>query len=126
MVEVTAGRAAGLDCLPSPFPSSLPPPPPPPQERPPLRRECYLVLLAGLYRAVVVFLYSCGRILVVGVIYIPFVLLGGRLQARSIFTTLSLSWPLVVNVYRHVLFAILEGTESQVAMSRIQVSQPAG
>ena len=79
-------------------------------------------MLAGLYRAVVVLLYSCGRILVIAVAYIPFVLVGGRLQARSVFTIISLTWPLMVNVYRHVLFALLEGTESQVAMSRIQVS----
>ena len=112
MVEVSgssAGKAAGPSHLLSPLPSSL-------------RRECYLVLLAGLYRAVVVFSYSCGRVLVIGVAYIPFVLMGGQLQARSVFTIISLAWPLVLNVYRHVLFALVEGTEAQVAASRIQVS----
>ena len=80
------------------------------------------MLLAGVYRAVIVFQFLCGRVLVLGVIFVPFSLMGGDLTPRITFTIISLSWPLVLHGYRHVLLATLEGTEMQVASSRIQVS----
>lgn len=78
-------------------------------------------MLAGLFKIIVVFLYFCGRGIVVAVIYIPVALTGGDVMPRGVFTILSLSWPLVLHAYRHVILAILEATESEVAFARIQV-----
>ena len=81
------------------------------------------MLIAGLYRVVVVFLYVCGQSMIVGVIFIPVGLVGDPVIPRAVFTILSLSWPLAVNVYCYALLAILEATEVQVALTRIQVRE---
>ena len=80
-----------------------------------------MVLPAGLFRSLIVFLYFCGRGVVVAVIFIPVALTDGSITPRVVFTVLSLSWPLVLHAYRHVLLGIVEATESQVAIARIQV-----
>jgi hypothetical protein len=80
-----------------------------------------LVLLAGLCKILTVALFASVRVLVLAVVSVPLVLEGGSLGPRAVFTILSLGWPLVVNVYRHIMLAAVELIESQVAASRIQV-----
>jgi hypothetical protein len=90
----------------------------------PHRREFSVVLVAGVCRVLTVALYTCGRVLILAVVFTPLVLEGGSLGPRAVFTILSLGWPLVVNLYAHSMLALFGSTESQVAASRMQVRKP--
>ena len=85
------------------------------------RRETLLVLLAGICRAVAILLYICARGVLVGVVYITVGLTGGPVRVQGVFSILSLSWPLAVNLYRQLTSAVVETVESSVAVSRMQV-----
>ena len=80
-----------------------------------------MVFLAGLFRMFAVFLYVTGRVFIMVVIYIAVGLAREPVTLRAFFTILSLSWPLAVNIYRHITLGVIELLEASVAVLRMKV-----
>lgn len=81
-----------------------------------------MVFVAGLFRTISTNLYLLGQGLVVAVVYIAVGLTGGEVTQRGLFTTLSLSWSLAVNIFCHFSLAAMDLIESNVATLRMKVS----
>jgi ATP-binding cassette subfamily C (CFTR/MRP) protein 4 len=84
--------------------------------------EFLMVFLAGLFRMFAVFLYITGRVFIMVVIYTAVGLAGEPVTPRAFFTILSLSWPLAVNIYRHITLSVIELLEASVAVLRMKVT----
>lgn len=79
-----------------------------------------LVLLAGLCRcATASFIFAPS--LLVGVVFIPIGLSGKVVEVQTVFTVLSLSWPLIIGSSAYMPKCLLHYTHCLVGVTRIQV-----
>ena len=85
------------------------------------RREFLLIFLAGLFPVIIVFPAVYFHVVVTSVIFIPFSLTGGVVNARSVFVTLALVRGIVLTFFIFISQSLLVSSHTIVAMIRLKV-----